>query len=718
MMDRRECLELITCAIGGASMGLAGEPSLAAQEGAVEGKPIRRSARGSNGKKVIILGIDGMDPNLLKKYVDEGIMPNFQRLISEGDFKPLQTSQPPQSPVAWSTFITGMDPGGHGIYDFIHRDLETFQLPGQAGVYSAMSRSDGPEQTVGVGKWVIPLSGGKIEQLRQGKAFWQILEEHGIPTTIYMMPANFPPVPSSGKSLSGMGTPDMRGTMGKYSYYTEIMPANAEEIDRGGGEVHKVQIQNNRIKARINGPDNTFQRVKKATPRRGAQKKKQEYLTPKCSIDFEIFVDPEKPIAKCVVQDDQFILQEGEWSDWVRLDFEAVPWLVNISAIGRFYLKKVRPGFELYLTPLQINPEDPAMPISTPEEWSRELFESLGYFYTKGLPADTKALSEGVFTGHDFWNQSQMIFWESRKALDYLLDTFQEGLLFFYFSSLDQGTHMLWRYMDPEHPAYVQDDQLAKGIQTIYQEIDEALGRVQSSMDENTTLIVMSDHGFCPFYYGVNLNSWLVEMGYLKLVKPAEQALHRYFGNVDWAETKAYAVGINGLYVNVKGREQKGIVMPGEEYEELLNELEADLLAMEDPRNGQHPISLVTRTHRDFHGPCVDIGPDIVVGYNRGYRCSWESPLGQFPLELFPENKDAWSGDHCMDHRVIPGVFLSNRNISLESPAIYDLTVAVLNEFGIEPLPEMIGKNCLEPRSNRDTNVSRKSVQDTRELLG
>ncbi len=705
-MDRRECLGLISCAIGGASVGLAGVSPVGAQVKAVAGNYRRYSAPGKSGKKVIILGIDGMDPNLLKKYVDEGIMPNFQRLISEGDFKPLQTTQPPQSPVAWSTFITGMDPGGHGIYDFIHRDLSAFQVPGEAGVYSSMSRSEGPEKTVAVGKWVIPLSGGKIEQLRQGKAFWQILEEHGIPTTIYKMPANYPPVPSSGRSLSGMGTPDMRGTMGKYSYYTEIIPRNADDIDRGGGEVHKVQIQNHRIKARINGPDNTFQRIRKAASRRSAKKKKQEYLTPKCSIDFEIWIDPEKPVAKFVVQDDEFILQEGEWSDWVRLDFEAVPYLVNISAIARFYLKKVRPAFELYVTPLQINPEDPALPISTPENWSQELFESLGYFYTKGLPADTKAFSEGVFTGRDFWDQSEMIFQETRKALDYFMDTFDDGLLFFYFSSLDQGSHMLWRYMDPEHPCHVQDEFLSDGIRRIYLEMDEALGRVQHSIDDNTTLIVMSDHGFCPFYYGVNLNSWLVEMGYLKLIRPAEQAMHRYFGNIDWPETKAYGLGINGLYLNIKGREKQGIVSPGAEYEELLNELEADLLAMEDPRNGQHPISLVTRTHRDFHGPCTELGPDLVIGYNRGYRCSWESPLGQFPLELFPVNEDPWSGDHCMDHRVIPGVLLTNRKITLETPALYDLTVAVLAEFGLEPLPEMIGKNCLGPVANAAIRVT------------
>jgi predicted AlkP superfamily phosphohydrolase/phosphomutase len=647
-------------------------------------------------KKVLILGIDGMDPRLLEKFVGAGVMPNFKRLIAEGDFKPLRTSMPPQSPVAWSTFITGMDPGGHGIFDFIHRD------PSTMWPCFSMSETVPAKRTIDIGSWVIPLSGGTVKQLRKGRALWQILEEHGVPTTVFCMPVNFPPVPSSGKSFSGLGTPDIQGNLGKYSFYTTRPPEKAAEF--GGGDVYSIKVIDNRVEAQLVGPKNTFRRVPKGSSGGSGKTGNNPYTAPECTIDFTVFLDAEEPVAKFVVQDSEFILKEGEWSDWVRVDFEAVPWLVRISAIARFYLQQVRPDFNLYVTPLQINPEDPALPISTPEQWSHELYEALGYFYTQGLPADTKALSEGIFTGREFWEQSQFVYREQRRALDYFLDHFNNGLLFFYFSTLDQGSHMLWRYMDPKHPAYVPDEKLADGIKMIYEEMDEALGRVLQVIGEDTVLIVMSDHGFSPFYWGVNLNSWLLEKGYLRRRTPS---------SVDWRRTEAYAVGLNGVYVNLKGREADGIVSPGAEYDQLLDQLKADLLAMRDPRDpSRRPITQVILTHRDFHGPCVDLGPDIIIGYGWGYRSSWETPLLlQFPKEVFVDNHDPWSGDHCMDNQVIPGVLVTNQKITLDDPALYDLTVAVLGQYGIPPLPEMIGRNCLAPREQtRPTALHSSSV--------
>ncbi len=649
-------------------------------------------------KKVLILGIDGMDPKLLETFIDEGMMPNFQRLVAEGDYKPLQTSMPPQSPVAWSTFITGMDPGGHGIFDFVHRDPKTLSP------YLSMSSAVPAEKAISVGSWVLPLSSGRVDNLRKGKAFWQLLEERGVPTTIFRMPANFPPTPSTGKSFSGMGTPDILGTPGTFSFYTNDPPENADEIT--GGKVYEVELSDNRVEAQLVGPRNTFRRVPRKTSRFRAQKE-VEYENPRCTIDFTVVLDADDPVAKFVVQDDEFVLQEGEWSDWIRVDFEMVPYLAGVSAVGRFYLQQVRPAFKLYVTPLQLNPEDPAMPMSTPEDWSHDLFKALGYFYTQELPEDTKALSNGIFSGSEFWEQSQFVYRERRRALDYFLDQFKEGLLFFYFSSIDQGCHMLWRYVDKDHPGHDAKEDLVASIGVIYQELDEALGHVLEKIDKDTVLIVMSDHGFCPFYWGVNLNSWLVEKGYAQLRDPSRQGQYEYFANVDWKQTKAYALGLNGLYVNLQGREKHRVlnqwgepdeidgIVPPEQYEALLDQLETDLLAMRDPRTGRQPVTLVLRTHRDFHGENVDIGPDILVGYNWGYRSSWESPLGEFPREIFVDNNEAWSGDHCVDYRVTPGVLLTNQKITLEAPALYDLTVAVLDEYGVPPLDEMIGRDCL-----------------------
>ncbi len=620
-------------------------------------------------KKVVILGIDGMDPQILKGFADQGFLPNFSKLMATGDFKPLETTMPPLSPVAWSTFITGTDPGGHAIFDFIHRDPKTIMPE------FAMARTIPSDWTFTLGSWVIPLRGGRIESLRRGRAFWELLEEKGVPTTIYRIPSNFPPQ-SDGHALSGMGTPDILGTPGTFSFYTDQPPPGSQDIS--GGKVFEVSVRDFKVSAELMGPDNTFRTS-------GA----------KMTVPFEVFLDPEQPAAKFIVQDQDFVLKEGEWSDWIRVDFEALPHLVGVSAIGRFYLQQVRPGFKLYVTPLQINPEDPAMSISVPENWSADLQRELGYFYTQELPEETKAFSAGIFSGEEFWEQSQFVFKESRRALDYALRDFKEGLLFFYFSSVDQGSHMLWSYSDEKHPGFRRDSKLSGAIRILYQEMDEALGKVMRSIDDQTTLIVMSDHGFNPFYWEVNLNSWLVDKGYVQLKDLTQRDGVTLYQNVDWSRTQAYALGLNGIYVNLRGREGNGVVSRGAEYDRLLDRLEADLLSMEDPRNGNHPVTLVTRTRRDLKGTHLDSAPDLIVGYNRGYRSSWKSPLGEFPREIFIDNRDPWSGDHSVDYRLVPGILLSNRAISLEKPALYDLTVGVLDEFGAKKLPEMIGKDCL-----------------------
>ncbi len=659
-------------------------------------------------RKVIIMGVDGMDPIFVRKFVDAGVMPNTKRLIETGDFKPLQTSMPPLSPTAWSTFITGMDPGGHGIFDFVHRDPDPPNKRIAVMPYLSMSKAHGAEKTFEVGSWVIPLKGGSVELMRKGTPFWELLGEQSVETTIFKMPANFPPSKIHGRAISGMGTPDIRGTPGTFSFYTTLLPADADDFT--GGEAYPVEVRNDTVEAKLIGPENSFRRFAKPSKKGGGAGSKDEieYEFRDLEIPFTVYLDREEAVAKFEVQDSEFVLEEGEWSDWVEVTFEPIPYLVKISAICRFYLQSVRPEFKLYVTPLQINPADPAMPIVEPEDWGHELCEELGFFYTQELPEDTKALSNGVFGPMEFWEQTQFVYAESRKALDHLLDNHEEGLLFFYFSTIDQNCHMLYRYFDVDHPGYEPVEGLRDSVQTLYEEIDEAIGRAMESLDEDSTLIVMSDHGFAPFYWGVNLNTWLLEKGYVTLKDPSKQGRYPLFLNVDWEKTEAYAMGLNGVYVNLRGREREGVVAEGA-YDDVLDRLEKDMLEFKDSRNGENVITLVVRTHRDFHGPYLDVGPDIIVGYNRGYRSSWDSPLGEFPKEIFEDNTEAWSGDHAMDYRHVPGVLITNRTITMDEPFLYDLTVAVLDEYGIAPLPEMIGSDCIGPASGEKSSVAAES---------
>ena len=619
-------------------------------------------------QKILILGLDGIDPRLLQLWMKEGKLPYFQRLARQGDFLPLRTSIPPQSPVAWSNFITGMNPGGHAIFDFVHRDPERY-FP----VFSASETTEA-KKTVRIGNLVLPLSGGEVNNMRQGKAFWQILEDYDIPATVFKIPANYPPVSTKQRTISGMGTPDILGSYGIFNYYTTETKELKEDI--GGGRIHPVNVIANRVEAKLLGPVNAFKKDR-----------------PESAIEFKVFIDPVNPVAKISFQDHEFILKEGEWSSWKRIHFRMIP-TQSVNGICMFYLKQVRPNFKLYISPINIDPGRAVLPISTPQGYSEELEKRFGPFFTKGLPADTKALDNDVLDDGEFLEQDDLALRERLEMFDYELARFSSGLLFYYVSSTDQRQHMFWRHIDKEHPAY--DPTLAKKygntIENIYKEMDKLLAKAMEKVDKDTVLIVMSDHGFSPFRRSFNLNTWLKESGYHTLINPWKQGREDLFMNTNWSKTKAYSFGLNSLYINQKGREAEGAVNPGPEKEALVREIADKLENFRDPKTGERPVLRAYIAKDVYQGPYVDLAPDIIVGYNHGYRTSWATPLGRIPKEIVEDNKEKWSGDHCMDPEVVPGILLTNRKIKAKSPALYDLTPTILKIFGVEIPKEIKGK--------------------------
>lgn len=623
-------------------------------------------------RKLIVLGIDGMDPQLLTRFMQAGKMPNFAKLAAMGSFKPLTTAIPPQSPVAWSNLITGMNAGGHGIFDFIHRDPKTMEL------YFSASRVEPPKHSLSLGKWVVPLGSGSAEQLRQGKAFWQILDDHGVPNSVFRIPSNFPPVPAKGETLSGMGTPDLRGTYGTFTYYTDSPMATAGAVE--GGQIVPVEVQNSQVTAQLIGPDNTF--------RKGS---------PPATETFKVSIDPLDPVARVAFQDQEFVLREGEWSKWTPIEFQLIPFFGVVKGMCRFYLKQAHPRFELYVSPINIDPANPALPISTPSSYSSELAEEAGEFHTQGIAEDTKALSDGVLDDKEYLEQAHTVLAEHRRIFDKEFPKFHEGMFFFYFSSLDLNSHMFWRLMDPKHPGY--DASLAaqygSTIEEFYMQIDQVLGEVLPKLDDSTTLIVLSDHGFAPFYRSFNLNTWLVQNGYITIKAGANLDDNEPFSAVDWSHTRAYGLGLNGLYANVRGREKEGIVDPAEA-DTLMNEVRQKLLGVKDPVNGQSVITRVDLASEAYQGPHAHDGPDGLVGYNRGYRAGWKTILGAFPNEVLEDNANPWSGDHCMDYTLVPGVLLSNRKIEAASPALTDIAPTILAEFGIQKGKGMMGQSVFQ----------------------
>lgn len=620
------------------------------------------------GRKVIVLGFDGLDHALTEQMINTGRLPALARLASSGGFAPLGTTVPPQSPVAWSTFITGLDPGGHGIFDFVHRDPKTM-LP-----YLSTTKTEGSTRTIGVGKWQLPLSGGSVELLRRGQPFWELLEQRGVPTTIIRMPANFPPSGSATRELSGMGTPDLLGTYGTFSFYTSEPYAFAGQT-LSGGTVYNVRVREGRVVSKLEGPDNPFLKQPE-----------------KVAAEFTAYPDQSNQFAKIVVGSEARLLKVGEWSDWVPVSFGLAP-TQSLAGEVRFFLKGLDPFFELYASPVNIDPLAPAMPVSTPAEYAAELATATGRFYTQGMPEDTKGLKTGVLTEAEFLAQAKIAGDENRAQFTYVLDGFQDGFLFYYFGNVDQVSHMMWRARDPEHPAYdaVKDTPNAAVVEHLYQELDRIVGDTLERLGPDDLLVVMSDHGFTSWRRAMHLNSWLRDNGYIALKDPARRDDPGFFGNVDWSRTRAYALGLNGLYVNLKGREKDGIVDPAQR-EALVSELSERLLAVIDPATGAPAITKAYRREQVYSvAGAEDIAPDLIVGYTKGTRGSDESALGAMPAEVFMDNTSPWSGDHCMDHETVPGILLSNRPLKRAAPTLQHLAGAILAEFGIDSFPERRG---------------------------
>lgn len=637
-------------------------------------------------KKVIVLAFDGMDPRIVRSMFKKGKLPNLKKLAQSGDFKDLWSSIPPQSPVAWSNFITGKNPGGHAIFDFIHRDPDTY-FP-----HLSLAETIPPKKTLKPGKYVLPLSQGKVVLKRKGRAFWEYLAEKGIPAVIFKIPSNYPPVESATKSVSGMGTPDLFGSYGIYQYYT----TDAGDIpdDYGGARMKIVEVSEGAVRDTIEGPKNTFLKNK-----------------PAMEIPFTAWIDPENPVIRIDLPDQNIILNEGEWSDWVVLSFKPLPFISATTGICRFFAKQVHPHFKLYITPLNVDPKNPALPIDWPKGFAKKIADQAGYFYTQGMPEDTKALTNNTFTTEEFYVQSQMVLKERNRLFDYLFGKFQEGFFFFYYSSTDLGTHIFWHLRDENHPVYdpAMREKLGDVVEQIYEQMDVIVGKVLSRLDENTTFIIMSDHGFSPVYKNFHLNTWLFKNGYLAL-KNGKETGSLLDDDVDWERTKAYALGLNGLYVNLKGREKHGIVSPGPERDRLVDELAQKLNATLDPANGK---SIIKRAHRRddvYTGPYSDQAPDLLIGYDWGYRAAWESALGNVTEDLVTINKEKWSGDHCGATEIVPGVLFSNKKIYMTGPHLYDVSPSILAEFGL-PIPEdMVGQNVFEPAA-----VKKREIPESRE---
>ncbi|HEX6823991.1 MAG TPA: alkaline phosphatase family protein [Candidatus Sulfotelmatobacter sp.] len=619
----------------------------------------RRNAYGkAQIKRAVILGFDGMDPELTERFIAEGRLPNMAKLREQGTFRKLRTTYPAISPVAWSTFMTGVNPGKHNIYDFLARDLANY-LP-----YLSSAEIKGPKHTWKIGKYTIPLGGPRIKGMRRGTPFWHWLGEAGIFCSVLRVPVTFPPEKFSGVLLSGMCVPDLKGSQGTFCFCTTR--SSTDKFREGGVRV-PIERKGSRCISFVPGPED---------PSTGGS-------GDELRVNFEIFPDPDRNQASFNIDSETFTLKVGDYSEWVPVKFKAG---VGFSAHGicRFYLKEVSPQVEVYVTPVNIDPGRPDLPISHPVTYSIYLAKLFGPYATLGLAEDTWALNEKVLDDHAFLAQCYANHEDRERMLFDALEKTQQGLCACVFDTTDRVQHMFWRYLDDDHPAAreVPRDQRPTVIQDLYARMDELIGRVMKQIDDQTLLMIVSDHGFKSFARCVNLNAWLYKNEYLAL-KSGKTESGDWFNDVDWSRTRAYTMGLNGLYLNLKGREREGIVEPGAEAEILKNELRCKLDGLVDPASGRVGITGVFDCDEVYAGPYVDNAPDLIVGYGDGFRASWDSVMGKVTSHIFEDNLKAWSGDHCIDPRLVPGVLFCNYRISEEKPAIVDVAPTMLRLFGL-----------------------------------
>lgn len=628
--------------------------------------------------QLVILGLDGMDPVLTGKFMAEGKLPNLSRLKERGSYSSLETTIPSISPVAWSSFMTGCHPAKHNIFDFLSRDPKNY-LPDLSS-----ARIGRPKKVLSLGRYNIPLSKPEIKGLRRSLPFWKILGENGIFSTILRIPITFPPEKFRGHLLSGMCAPDLKGSQGTFFFYT----SDEEKVKKvEGGETVLVKKQGKTIRTSISGPENTM------------LKKSEELRLP-----MTITLDGKYDGVSIDISGQTIRLKPKTFSDWIRITFRP-GWGIKVHSICRFYINQLSPHFEMYVTPLNIDPEKPALPISHPFIYSVYLAKLLGSYVTLGEANDTWALNEGILSEEAFLELSYANHNEWVSMLFNAMDKTKKGVVVSWFETTDSIQHMFYRYLDNKHPA-LQTGQAglsARVIEELYIKMDDLVGSVMEKMKaKKSCLIIMSDHGIKSFRRGFNLNSWLYVNGYLGL-KAGKTMSGEWFRDVDWNKTKAYGLGLGGMYINQIGRESQGTIQGGAESKALKKEIIQKLNTLKDDGGGQSPINAVFDRDELPPGPYLDNCPDLIIGYGEGYRVSWDSVTGRVNTILFEDNTKAWSGDHCIDPRIVPGIFFSTHKINSAAPHIVDIAPTVLELFGIK-IPDhmdgrpLIGKGDLQAK--------------------
>ncbi len=617
--------------------------------------------------RVIILGFDGVKPGIVDKMFEAGELPNLAKLRDQGSYHRLGSSNPPQSPTAWSSFATCKWPGNHGIYDFLRRNPENY-LSG-LGFGTTNHAKLAPDGSVA--------KDAEFVNFRKGETFWALASDHGMRCKLLEVPYAYPADKlHNGRMLCGLDVPDIRGTQSTFFAMSEAL----EVVQNVGGGV--------RLPLKFKGKAATVRLPGFRNP------ETKEFIR----VPVELMADRAGHKVTVTIQGQKVVLAENTWSDWFEWTFEVTPQF-SVRAISRVHVLEAGELVRLYMTCLQCHPRAPYVPISYPNGYAAELADRYGLYKTIGWAYDTKALERDDLTEPLFLEDVRnTMTWRETLMLDEL-DRGQFDLLAAGWTGTDRVGHMFWRFRDTKHPLYTEEGarKYGRALEDTYVKMDEIVGKAMAKLDEGDLLMVMSDHGFHSFRYGFSVNTWLVRHGYLAIKGKTDPATastrDKYLMGFDWPRTKAYALGLGSVFLNLKGREGQGTVAP-QDAPALVSEIREKLLQVTDPETGDKVLREVY-TNEIYKGESEKDAPDLQLGYAEGYQTNKSSAAGGAPAEMLSPNVKKWSGEHAAsDVAVTHGILFSNRSVA-ENPAIVDVGATALKYLGIEAPGDFEGASLI-----------------------
>jgi predicted AlkP superfamily phosphohydrolase/phosphomutase len=621
--------------------------------------------------RVVILGFDGVEPTIIDALMEAGEVPALSKLKEQGTYKRLKSSNPPQSPTAWSSFITCKNPGHHGIYDFLRRDPARY----------------GPEVGFGLVKRPELAADGALakpadyENNRHGDSFWNVANRQGARCKILSVPFAYRADElDHGCQLCGLDVKDLRDSTSTFFLMSDSFTAEQLKGRLSGGMRLPLEFQDDTATVTIPG-------VRDLTQRR------TQYI----EVPLKVVADREAHrVAIDLPSGEKISLAENTWSEWIEWQFQVTD-KFTVHGISRIHVLEAGEQVRMYMTCLQYHPKHPYVRFSTPEEYSGELADRYGLYKTIGWIYDTHALRQDALTEDLFLDDvDKTMAWRETLTLDEI-DRGKFNLLLSAWTATDRVAHLFWRFRDPKHPAYTKEGaaKYGRAVEDTYIKMDEIVGKAMDKLEPDDLLIVMSDHGFHSFRMGFNINTWLIRNGYLAVEGQDDPSTayndKAFLRGYDWSKTKAYSLGLGSVYLNIKGREGKGTVEAADA-PALRQEIKEKLLTVTDPDTGDRVLRAVYTREEAYQGGSDADTPDLELGYNEGYQSTKSAAKGAAPKDLFEPNTDKWSGEHAAsDVDFTPGIFFCNRPVDGD-PSLIDLGVTALEFLELEVPEDFEGK--------------------------